>query len=200
VATFPSSPKPSHVSAPAIIDPLLRYSVDQGYELRRPRTSRPRRRYVVEWAGRADAEYHYSYGMHLIRDFLGTTRNGALPFQFIHPTASDVVTFSNTTPITLTYSHGLVTSQWVYVTNAPTGLNGTWPVTRLDALNLTLNGSTAVGFGQCLVAVYLPYAVARFDNDTWESPTKLVGPEQFDASGARRNGVFAWQLTIEELF
>src|ERR1044072_1570936 len=91
MALFPNAPLPSSVSAPAVIDPMLIYQVDQGYSLRRPRTSRPRFRYTVDWLGKRTDD------MHIIRTFLLSTRLGALSFSWQHPTASEAVAVTNTT-------------------------------------------------------------------------------------------------------
>ena len=198
---FPATPLPSSVSAPAIIDPTLRYQVDQGYEVRRARTSRPRRRYQIDYLGKTTDE------MHQIRDFILSMRLGVFPFQWLHPTAVDLVNMSaNLTPVLIYYYtyHGLVTGQWVGVFGGPANANGLWQVTRLSNSTLTLNGSVGAGpavINQANVFVYLPNAVAIFDQDTWTSPTKLIGPEQTNnLAGVFRAGVFSWTLLIEEIF
>ena len=196
MALYPNTPLPSSVSAPAIIDPVLRYSADSGIEIRRIRTSRPRRRYTLDYLGKTTEEMHY------LRDFLMVHRLGVTPFEFLHPTASDDVTFSNTTPVVLTINtHGLITGQWVFIGNAPTPLNGLWTVTRINHYQLSLNGSVAsgTGTGGLSVVVYLPTAVAMFDQDTWNSPTKLVGPERLGTSLVR-SGYFSWSVVVEEVF
>ena len=194
MALFPNTPLPSSVSAPSIIDPVLRYSSDQGIEIRRSRTSRPRRRYTLDYLGKTTTE------MRTLRDFLLTCRLGALPFQWIHPTAGDVGALSNTTPVVMTVLHGLVTGQWIAM-GGPHPLSGLWQITRLDIAHLALNGSSAAGVvADGAYAVYLPTAVAIFDQETWTAPTKLIGPEQTGGGPTRREGVFSWSLQIEETF
>lgn len=190
MAFFPNFPLPASVSAPAIIDPAIRFSTDGGYELRRSKHSRPRRRYTLDYLGKPAENLHY------LRDFIAEVRLGVTPFAFIHPTALDVVTITNTTPVILTYFHGLNTGQMVWVsasTNTSLVALG-WVVTRISNSQLSLNGSTAGGAGTATVQVYLPQAVLTFADDTWTSPTKLIGPERVGA------GAFSWQLTIEEIF
>jgi hypothetical protein len=194
MALFPfifTAPIPKHISAPAIIDEVHRFTTDQSHEVRRAKHSRPRRRYVVEWRG-----IHTGH-MRLIRDFLGTCRYGALPFEFLHCTALDTVTVNATSPVSLIYNtaHGLLTGQWIGVMSSPgQALNGFWQVTRIDALRVSLNGSVAQGSGPATTRVYLPQALAVFNADTWEAPVKLIGPEQ------NAQGWFNVSLTIEELF
>ena len=38
---FPTTPVPSSISAPEVIDPMLRFDADMGYEVRRARHSAP---------------------------------------------------------------------------------------------------------------------------------------------------------------
>lgn len=193
---FPYPPIPSHISAPEVIDPMLRMSVDQGYEVRRVRHSRPRFRYTVEWLGRTTNE------MRSIRDFLMQQRLGTLSFRWFHLTARDTdVQVYPTTPITLVFpwGHGLFSGMWVYLTN-PAGVNAAlngsvWQITRLSSSEVLLNGSTSLGGpGGCTAQVMLPRAVARFSEDTWQSPVKLIGPEEIN------HGYFNFQCIIEEVF
>jgi hypothetical protein len=193
MAQYPIVPAPSSVSAHASIDPVLRYSTDAGYEIRRARTSRPRRRYTLEYQGFTTEH------MRLIRDFVYSQRANVLPFQFYHPTAVDLATIQSTTPVIVNYPHDMVTGQWIGIGQGPAPLNGFWQVTRLGPYDLALNGSTASGAGQVHVIQYLPYAIAVFDQDIWAAPTKLIGPDQV-ASGPFRTGYFSWSILIEEVF
>lgn len=193
MALFPflyTAPLVSQVDPPEKIYPLHRFVTDSGVEIRRAKHSRMRRRYSMAWK-------HLTAGdLHLIDDFLGTCGFGAVPFEFLHPTAVDDVNILATTPVTLNYAaaHGLLTGQWVGVMSSPANaLNGYWPISRLNALQLTLTGSTPQGAGMGTVRVYLPQAVAIFADDTMESPTTLRGPE------AGVQGFFQKTLTIEEL-
>lgn len=193
MALFPLSPVPSSIAAPSFFDPMLAFSVDSGYELRRPRTSRPRRRFLCEWLGKTTTE------MRQIMDFVLEHRLGSLSFEWYHMTAYDTVPASATTPVILTYQHGLVTGQWVAIGSGPPGLVGFWPVTRLNATQISLNGTTSAGAANVTVIVYLPNAVARFEQDTWGTPVKLIGPDQL-GTGGRRQGYFSYSLVVEEVF
>jgi len=131
-------------------------------------------------------------------------RNGVLTFQWVHPTSYEIVNCTNTTPVWLQYQHGLVTGQWVNIGSGPAPLVGQWQITRVDSINLILDGSVASGLGTVTAAVYLPNAVARFNENTWESPTKIVGTERL---GGERStplgalpGFFSWIITVEEQF
>jgi hypothetical protein len=190
---FPDVPLASSVSAPALIDPMLVFRSDGQYEVRRALASRPRRRYTCEYLGVPTQQLRY------LRDFLMFHRNGITPFQWRHPTAFNSVPSTNTSPVWLQFYHGLITGQWVNIGAGPASLLGTWQVTRIDSAQIALNGTTAAGGGNVVVSHYLPNAVARFNENTWESPTKLIGPEQLDIDG-RRQGFFSFAIQIEELF
>jgi hypothetical protein len=195
---YPDNPLPSSVSAPAIIDPVHRFETDQGIAIRRAKHSRPLRRYTLEYQGKTVTE------MRTVRDFMQYCRLSALPFQWTHPTASDLATVDDQqTPVVLYYPHGLVTGQWVGIVGGPAHINGFWQVTRLHQGAVTLNGSVAGGpVSQCHVVVFLPNAVGVFANDTMESPEKIIGPEQWYPQGIReqRVGYFSFSVLIEEIF
>jgi hypothetical protein len=192
--SFPIAPVPSHVSAPEVIDPMISQSYDQGYQVRRVLHMRPRFRYTVEWLGKRTDE------MRVIRDFLLQQRLGTLTFSWYHPTGWEgPVIASNTTPIWLGYPtpHGLFTGMWVFLRN-PVGLGPSllafYRVTRVDPLQVQLDGSTAAGNGTVEVTPFFPRAVARFQDNTWQGPVKLIGPE----SGTQ--GYWSWNLQVEEVF
>lgn len=192
MALFPLFPVASSVSAPTIIDPMLKFETDQRYSVRRALSSRPRRRFTVEWLGKT------TYEMRTIRDFLMQCRLGASVFSWQHTMSVDLASFLSTTPVILAgYWHGLYTGQWVIVTQASIpAIEGIWQVTRIDATQIALNGSSAVGAGTCMALPYLPTAVGIFDQDEWQSPTKLIGPE----GNYPRMGYFNFVLQIEEVF
>jgi hypothetical protein len=194
VALYPAIPVPSSTSAPAIIDPILSFQTDSGIETRRALHSRPLRRYTLEYLGKNTQE------MRVIRDFLQACRFGAAEtIQWAHASAFDTVPFSNTTPIILTYYHGLVTGQWVNI-GSPAGLAGAWRITRLNSTEIALQGtSSGGGTGQCTVQQYLAHAVARFSDDTMPEPTKLIGPEGILITG-NSTGFFNFSVSLEEVF
>jgi hypothetical protein len=193
MALYPNQPVPSSVSAPEIMDPMLEFQSDAGYSVRRALVSRPRRRWQLEYLGKPTQD------VRIIRDFLQYYRLGVTAFQWLHPTAFDVVPQTNTTPTWLGYWHGLVTGQWVNISSGPAGLIGQWQVTRVDGFYVVLNGSVASGVGPVAVADYLPNAIARFHDNTWESASKIIGPDQLGTAG-NRGGYFSFNVTIEELF
>jgi len=190
---YPVTPTPSSVSAPEIIEPMLEFMSDAQYSVRRALVSRPRRRWHLEYLGKPTADWR------IIRDFLQLHRLGVTPFSFVHMTAFDVVPQTNTTPTWLNYQHGLVTGQWVNISSGPAGLIGQWQVTRVDSVYIILNGSVASGTAPVAVEDYVPTAMARFSENTWESPSKIIGPEQIGTAG-NRTGYFNFNVTIEELF
>lgn len=190
---FPTNPVPSSVSAPAIIDEILRFQTDSSYEMRRSLHSRPRYRYTLDYLGMSTQQLRF------MRDFIQVHRLGAMSVQFLHPTAFETLVAGNSTPVTLTYYHGLVSGAWVNIGFGPAGLLGAWPITRLDNTTIALNGSVASGAATVTVAHYLPNAVVRFNGDVWESPAKLIGPERLGGAGIRP-GFFSFQLVVEEVF
>ena len=189
---FPQTPAPSSVSTPTRLDPSLRFAVDQGYELRRARHSRPRRRWHLDYLGLSVTH------LREFQDFLGFHRLGVVPFQFGHLTAAETATVANTTPVILTLPHAYVTGQWVGIPSATVGagLVGLWQLTRLSLSTFSLNGSTAQGAGQCAVYPYVPYAIGYFPDDQWDAPVKLLGPDSVDYARA----AFNMTIAIEEIF
>lgn len=172
---------------------MLENKSDGGYSQRRALASRPLQRYTLEYLGRPTQELRY------LRDFLLFHGLGVTPFSWLHPTSYDFVPATNTTPVWLQYQHGLVTGNMVNISAGPGTLLGQWTVTRIDSINLVLNGSVAAGSVNVAVETWLPFAIARFNENTWESPTKLIGPERLGTSG-NRPGFFSWTVQIEEVF
>jgi phage-related protein len=194
--TYPLPPFPSHVSPPAILDPMIEFSSDQGYQIRRARTSRPRRRWTLDYLGKTVDE------MRQIRDFLQQSRLGALEFAWAHPTAIDKVTVAATTPVTVQWRHGLYTGMWIFIFNSPNPSinNQAFQITRFNEITITLNGTSAAGInGTADALVYVPHAVGIFREDTFESPATLIGPEQVLYTD-RRTGYYSFSVTIEEIF
>lgn len=198
MALYPSSPVPSMVSAPEIIDPSLSFKVDQGYQVSRPRTSRPRRRWQFEYLGLNTAN------MRVLRNYVMFVRLGALTFDLYHPTAVDVAVCVPTSPVTLQYQHGLYSGWWVGVSNSPNpSLNGgVFQVTVTSGVSVTLNGTTAAGIQDvCTVVVYVPRARVVAAEDTFAGPSTLIGPEQVEhLPSGRRSGFFNMSVQIEEQF
>lgn len=155
--------------------------------------SRPRRRWRLDYLGRSSAE------LHQFQDFFQAQRLGALPFEWLHSTASDQVNYTNTTPVQVILQHNYVSGQWVWINSSvPNGsLNGFWVVSRIDATSFALNGSTAGGAGTCNVVTYVPNAVGRFADGEFEAATKLIGPEVASQFGQR--GKWSFAILLEEL-
>lgn len=188
---YPNTPLPANTHMATVIDPSLRFDVDQGYSLRRARHSRPRRLVQLDYTNLTTAE------IRVFRDFLQQHRLTVTPFSYLNAVMGDLATASNTTPIVLTVSHAFMTGQWVGIFSSFTAsLDGFWQVTRLGPTTMSLMGSTALGTGTCRVYQYFPYAIGHFPEDTWERPVKHIGPETADTDRAR----FAMSVTIEEIF
>lgn len=194
---YPTSFPPSSVSPPAILDPMWEFPSDSGVSIRRVKHSRPCRRWTMEYLGKTVDE------MRQIRDFLMQQRLGTFEFSWFHPTAIDRALFQPTTPVTVQWRHGLFTNAWIIVNNSPNaGLNSAaWQVTRIDAAQVTLNGSTAAGVaGVGDVIVYVPRARAVMQEEgTFPSPAILIGPEQVPSTG-RRTGYYNFTVVLEELY
>lgn len=198
MALYPSDVLPSSVSAPAYIDPALRFVSDSGYETRRALHSRPRRRWTMEYNGLSVTD------MRFITDFLQSVRFGAgETIQWFHPTAIEIAPASNTTPIWLTFQHSMLTGQYIQILSGP--LVGPWRITRVARHAIALDGTGAIGPLTVSLVVYVPNAVARLADDTWESPTKLEGTDRIgaDIPGAPYGalaGRFSFNVILEEVF
>jgi hypothetical protein len=193
MALYPNIPVPSSVSSPVVMDPMLEMMSDAGYSVRRALASRPRRSWTLEYLGKNTGD------VRIIRDFLQANRLGVVSCSWLHPTAFDVVPQTNTNPTWLNYQHGLFTGAWVNISSGPAGLIGQWQVTRVDSQYIILNGSAASGVGNVAVEDYVPNAIGRFSDNTWESPSKLIGPDQLGTAG-NRPGYFNFTVQIEEVF
>ena len=174
---FPHMPLPSTSQRQRSLIPCSLRAPTMGYEVRRARHSRPRYRYTMEWLGKSTGDMRY------IRDFLMQQRLGTLAFRWFHCTAKETgVLVHPTTPVTLSFpaGHGLYHGMWLvyrYPVGVAAGIQGGWQIHYVDWLTVLLNGSTNQGNGTCTTQVFLPRAVARFSEDTWQSPVKLIGPE-----------------------
>ena len=196
---FPLEPRPSMVSAPAIIDSALVYQVDAGYSQRRTRWSRPRRRWTMQYLGLSTAD------MHIVRSAVMSFRNTALPCSWLHPTAFNFGSVFPSSPLTVQgIYHGLYTGQWVQiVASSPTNLAGQiYSVTVIDPSQFLLNGALGPGVsGLMSYRLYVPYAALAMQEDTLPAPETLIGPEQTGILPAGfRTGAYSLSVEIEELF
>jgi hypothetical protein len=191
MAVYPFLPLPNSIQAPAVIDPMHVFESDSGVTMRRPKHSRPQRRYQLDYLGKATWEWR------IIRDFFQAQRLGVLPFEFVHHTGLDDAFYDNTTPVIVHMYHTFLTGQWILIYNsAPnTSLNAGWQITRLSGIAFSLNGSNAGGAGTCQIRTYLPNAVGIFQEDTDASPVKLIGPESVSTTRGR----FSFSVTVEEV-
>jgi hypothetical protein len=194
---YPSSPVPSEVHPPEIIDPSIEFVSDYGYSIRRPRTSRPRRRWTLDYLGMSTAS------MRVIRDFLQEVRFGAGDIQFFHPTAIELATFQPTTPVNVLLFHGMTTGMWVGVSNTPNpNINGgVFQITRTTDSSFTLNGTTGAGIqGNGNVIIYVPHATVVTQDGTFSAPSTLIGPERIPIAPDVYRGIYNFQVTLEEQF
>lgn len=197
MAIYPSSPVPSEVHPSEIIDPALVFSTDYGYTVRRVRSSRPRRRWQLDYLGKSTAE------MRVIRNFLYSTRNGVLDFQWFHPTAIEVATFVQSTPVSVFLTHGLATGMSVAVNNTPNPfINGnTYTVTVTTDATLYLDGTIGFGIqGTGLLSNYVPHAIAVMAENTFPAPSTIIGPERIPLPPDVYRGYYNFSVTIEEQF
>jgi hypothetical protein len=197
MALYPASPIPSEVHAPEIIDPMIEFQSDYGYSIRRPRTSRPRRRWTMDYLGMSTAS------MRVIRDFLQEVRFGAGDIQWFHPTAIELATFQPTTPVNVLLFHGMTTGMWVGVSNTPNpNINGgVFQITRTTDSSFTLNGTTGAGIqGNGNVIIYVPHATVVTQDGTFSAPSTLIGPERIPIAPDVYRGIYNFQVTIEEQF
>jgi hypothetical protein len=191
MAVYPFTPVPSSIQAPSVVDPMHSFETDSGTTFRRSKHSRPQRRYQLDYLGKNTAEWR------IIRDFIQAQRLGVLPFEFLHMTATDAATYSNTTPVVVTMWHAYTSGQWVSIgsSNPNTSIHGGWRITRLSSTTFSLDGSIAGGAGTCQVYTYIPQAVGVFSEEGDPSPVKLMGPE----STTSNRGRFSFSVQILEL-
>jgi phage-related protein len=197
MALYPGTPVPSHVSAPEIIDPMLLFQSDSGYSVRRARTSRPRRRWTLEYLGQSVAN------VRMIRNFLYVMRGGVTAFSWFHPTGLEIITVLNTTPVTVQLVHGMTSGMWVAVNSTPNpSINGqVFQITIVTHDTFTLNGSTGAGItGTGLMVVYVPKAIAILNDNTFPSPETLIGPDRVAWSTDPMRGFYNFSVQIEEQF
>jgi hypothetical protein len=196
MALFPQDPAASEVHPPEIIDPSLSFETDYGYRIARPRTSRPRRRFTLDYLGLTTAQRR------TILNFVQYYRLQSADFQWFS-SVIELATFQPTTPVNVLLVHGMVTGQWVGVSNTPNGnINGgIYQITVTTVSSFTLNGSTGAGAqGTGNVAVYLPHASLVAAQDTLASPTTIIGPDRVNYPGEYYRGYHSMQLQIEERF
>jgi hypothetical protein len=176
---------------------MLNFETDYGYAVRRARTMRPRRRWTLDYLGMSVVN------VRVIRRFLSVMRNGIIEFSWFHPTAIEIAEFGPTTPVSVLWFHGLVSGQWVGVSNSPnpTINGGVFPVTVTADSLLTLNGSTGAGItGPGNIIIYVPRAVAVMADNTLPSPSTIIGPERIPIAPEIYRGYYNFSLTIEEQF
>ena len=194
MVAFPSTPIPASVHAPVILDPVLRFSTDAGYETRRSRWPHSLRQYLLEYKGLTTPQ------MRALRAFLQTTvRGAALSFTWTHPTAAEVVTADNGSPVTLTFGSsghpGVQSGEWLFCAGINGTVNGAHQVASVTSTTVTLLGVNGGGGGTGTAAVYLPVAGAMLGKeDVIPEPVKLIGPEK------NALGIWNWSLSIEERF
>ena len=192
--TWPATIVPYSCSPPGFIDPVLRFSADQGYEMRRSRFSRSRRTYQLVFWETANV-------MNFILDFIEREiRGGTLSFSWSYPYPMAVFSINAGTPNVLTtvYTHGLQSGDQVVVTGTNSH-NNTYTVTRVNIQALQLQGTSggsSEGSGG-LVAQFFPYMVLQLDGDTL-APAELqhsFGPFRDDDSLTRLNLTFLEQFS-----
>lgn len=178
---------PYSCSPHGIIDPVLRFSSDQGYEIRRSRHSRSRRTYqLVYWEN--------AHLIMLLLDFIEREiRGGALSFDWTYPYPMRITQITAATPnlVQTPWHHGLQTGDQVVITNSATH-NGIRTVTRVNLNNVSLQG-TAGGSPEAaggLIAAYFPYMSLQLDGDA------LAPPELQHSFGAFRDNESLARLTV----
>lgn len=165
--TWPAAPIPHHVSAPGIIDPVLRFSVDQGYEVRRSRWSRSRRLYQVTYLGTAN-------DILTLFDFLEREiRGGSLSFSWAYPFGQKIQSINTDVPnhLQTQWIHGLQSGDFVSIAGT-VAHNAVYQVQRISFTGLNLlgtSGGTAEGTGGTL-APYFPFMSLQLEGDILPPP------------------------------
>jgi hypothetical protein len=159
---------PIHSCSPhGLIDPILRFSADQGYEIRRSRFSRSRRTYQLVYWHSADA-------IMILLDFIEREiRGGALSFVWTYPYPTQINSINAATPnlVATTWPHGLQTGDQVVITNTNSH-NGTFTVTWVSLNHFSLQG-TGGGSAEAaggLAAQHFPFMTLTLEGDTLEPP------------------------------
>jgi phage-related protein len=190
--TFPTTPPPRRVSPFGLIDPHLAFQVDQGYEQRRPRFSRRRHTYQLEYQVTA-AE------LLVLTDFLEReVRSGALAFDWRYPYAQRMTQIDSNTPnrVTTLANHGYQSGDQVTLSNTSFH-NGTYTVTRVSATILSLGG-TSGGTPETTGGItrYYPAMVVRL------AEGRLAPPALDPDFGPMRDedGLCEMHLVFEEVF
>ena len=195
MALFPGFPVPSHVASPEVLDPMLSFESDAGYVVRRVRTSRPRRRWQLEYLGQPVES------VRIIRNFLYAMRHSVTAFQWYHPTGAERALFFPTTPVTVTLEHGMNTGMWVGISDTPNpSINGqVYPIFITAHNTFTLTGSVGAGIaGPGLAVVFVPKARAMMQDNTFAAPVTLIGPDRIPFAPDLMRGYYNFNLTIEE--
>jgi hypothetical protein len=180
VGAWPSYlPSPTHISSPAIIDPILEMRADAGHSIRRSRYTRSWRRYRLEWIGITTQAKNY------LQDHVERVLRGrANTFSWVHPYAQTITNILLGTPVhvqTVLGWHGVQTNDTVVIANVlGTPINGTWTVTWQSAGQVSLNGSsTTTGWiGGGTMALQLDNVMLDLADDMWPSPERLIGRDQ----------------------
>lgn len=180
-------------SPPGLLDPVLRFSSDQGYEIRRSQWSRSRRTYQLVYWGN-------SHELTIILDFIERElRGGAASFDWSYPYPSAIFSINAGTPQVLStqWAHGLQTGDSVIVTNTNSH-NGTYQVGRIHHTAVQLlgtSGGSSEGTGG-KVTQFFPYMSLQLDGDSLQPPELSHGYGVF----ANNDGLARLTLTLREEF
>jgi len=188
VPTWPVVPEPLRCTSFSIQDPIYEYAVDQGYRLRRSRSSRSRRGYTLTYLEDADT-------MFIITDFIERViRGNALSFDWVYPYGSAILSINTSTPnrVNLTHRHGMQTGQGAEIVGTATH-DGLYIVTRFTDTTLQLNGTSGgVGEGSMgTLAIRFARMVCKFSADT------MPAPQIFSAFGPYRDDTGLGSLTFQ---
>lgn len=167
--TWPTVPEPQECTPFTVHDPMYEYAVDQGYRLRRSRSSRSRRGYTLMYLENADA-------MYVITDFIERViRVNTLSFDWVYPYGSAIfnITSGNPNRVTMTHRHGMQTGQGAEIAGTATH-DGLYVVTRFSDTDLDLDGTAGgVAEGVGTLAARFPRMVCKFSGDMMHVPEIL---------------------------
>lgn len=191
MATFPTIPRPNSAEVPTWVDPALEARFDGGAIATRSKYLK--RRAIITLLYITDMNGYYT-----LSDFSDEVRLRALTFDFTFPQSHTIIEVKDTTPIGIVTKafHGFRTGNQVQIANANPSVDGLRMITRTNADDFTLDGTTASGTvnNGGSVALYFPKMRFVFPQGAFPAPAKLRGPT------TDNHGLVQFGLTLEEDF
>ena len=190
MATYPAFPVPNNAGLQTSRDPVLEAQFDGGTIATRSKYLRQRRLFRLAYGLTLD-EYF------ILWNFRQEVRGRALTFDWTYPQVYIVASATATTPIQIETGafNGLITGDYVNITNVNAQANGIHRVTRLGPRTVSLDGTTgSVTSSSGQLAWHFPKMRLALQNGEWPAPEKLSGPAVDNLA------VVQFAVTLEEAF